>query len=207
MSAIYQPSLARRIVSRTAAAIGLRYYDVLYCERDLTAPAPQTVPELPVELRVATGNDIEAMAALQSGDERRVVLEIAKRGVGFVAESEGGIIGYAWARAGAMHVFCRRPLEYFELAELPEGVCYTNNSYVLPSHRGRGVFQALLSFQYRDRRAAGFTAVTNLIESVNLDSLAAHRRLGHATQPARIVKLPAQAPKLTYLAAGPSWAA
>ena len=104
-------------------------------------------------------------------------------------------------------MFFSRPLEYFELAELPSNVCYTNNSYVLPEHRGRGVFQALLAFQYRDRRAHGFRKVSNLIESANLDSLAAHRRLGRRMQSARIVKTPGRSPKLTYLDAGPTWAA
>ena len=101
MPEIYQPSLVRRIASRTAAAIGMRYYSVFYCERDLHAPTPQTTPRIPLQL----GDDVEAMAALRRGDERRVVLEIAKRAVGYVAESEDGIVGYAWARAGAMHVF------------------------------------------------------------------------------------------------------
>lgn len=205
MSEFYQPSFARRFASRSAATIGLRYYEILFCERDLTAPVETIEPCLPVEVRVARGNDVEAMLALRQGDERRVVEQIAARGVGYVAESAEGVVGYSWVRSGAMHMFSRRPLEYFELADLPPDVCYTNNSYVVPAHRRNGLFQAMLAHQYRDRAAHGFTKIVNLIESCNFDSLVAHRRLGHQMQPARIVKLPLQAPKLMYQGPGPSW--
>ncbi len=205
MPEIYQPGSARRLASRAAAAVGLRYYDVLFCERDLTQPLPEIQPRRLIDVRVADGEDIEAMLAMRQGDERRVIERIARIGVGYVAEAESGLVGYAWARAGAMHIFCRRPLEYHELAELPAGAFYTNNSYVLPAARGAGIFQALLACQYRDRAANGFRTATNLIETVNLDSLAAHRRLGHRMQPARIVKLPAAGPRLSYRGAGPSW--
>ena len=143
--------------------------------------------------------------ALRCGEERLVVQRIAERAVGYVTETDAGVVGYAWARAGAMHIFCRRPLQYFELVELPDRVCYTNNSYVAPAFRGLGLFQAMLAFQYRDRAAQGFTTVTNLFESVNLDSLAAHRRLGHRTQRARIVKLPGRAPRVDFRGDGPAW--
>ncbi len=207
VSEFYKPSWLRRTASRCAATAGLRYYDFLYCERSLQEAVPSPTPKIPLDVRVADGNDIEAMLALRHGDERRVVEGIAQRGVGYVAESDQGIIGYAWSRTGAMHLFCRRPLEYVELAPLPDDVCYTNNSYVVPEHRGQGVFQALLACQYRDRAARGFATVTNLIESVNLDSLAAHRHMRHRTQRARVVRLPLRGPKLTYLEAGPSWLA
>lgn len=65
MSAIYTPSLARRALSRSAPAIGLRYYDVLDCERDLAAAIPEPKPAIPLDVCVADGNDVEAMLALR----------------------------------------------------------------------------------------------------------------------------------------------
>lgn len=207
MTEVYRPSFVRRIASRAAASAGLRYYDLVHCERSLAAVPDTPETAIPIELRVADGNDVEAMLALRTGDERRVIEGIAQRGVGCVAAGSEGILGYAWARSGAMHLFCRRPLQYVEVAELPPNVSYTNNSYVRPPCRGQGIFQALLAFQYRVRAAQGFTTACNLIESSNRDSLAAHRRLGHKTQRARVLKLPMQPPKLSYPGPGPSWTA
>ena len=198
MSEIYQPSLARQVASRAAATLGLRYYDLVFCERDLTAPLPPIESRIPIEVRVADGSDIEAMTAMRQGDERLVVQRIAQLGFGYVAESSSGVVGYSWVRDDVIHIFCRRPLEYYELAELPVGAVYTSNSYVMPAVRGCGIFQAMLAFQYRERLAKGFTKATNIIETVNLDSLTAHRRLGHQMQPARIIKLPTAPPKLFY---------
>lgn len=134
-----------------------------------------------------------------------MIEQIAVRGIGYVVESAEGIVGYSWVRTGAMHICSRRPLESFELADLPPDVCCTNNSYILLAYRRHGLFQVILAFQYRDRAAHGFTKIVNLIESCNFDSLAAHRRVGHQMQPARIVKLPLTAPTLTYQGSGPSW--
>jgi len=108
----------------------------------------------------------------------------------------------AWAQADR-----ETPLGLHEVASLPADVVYTHNSYVFPKFRGNKLFQALLRAQYLYHRERNARYACNLIETVNLDSLQAHRRLGNRTQPARLLKLPGGPVRFVGPSFKPRWSA
>jgi hypothetical protein len=202
---IYRPGPLRRALGRSAALLGLRYYSVRYCERDLRKPIPEVVTGIPAVIRVGSEDDVAQIAARRDGEERKIIETIARWSTCFVAVCRDEIAGYAWVRTRSMHLFTRSPLGLHEVAALPADVVYTHNSYVFPKFRGSKLFQALLRAQYLYHRERSARYACNLIETVNLDSLQAHRRLGNRTQPARLLKLPGGPVRFVGPSFKPEW--
>ena len=174
-----------RASSRTAALIGVRFYNMLYGERSLAAALLHVEPPSELRIREATAEDLEILQAeLEPAQAESCRIAAAQRSRCFVALQGREIAGYSWLNT--REVFLLR----WRVQSLPPGGGYTYNSFVRPEFRGQKIFQCLTEAVYSMLEQEGFQFCCNLVDKDNKPSIAARERLGTQFHSAPILKLP-----------------
>ncbi len=185
----YGKSSLRLAAGRLFARVGVRYYDLYYCETPLVAGTRYGPLEGDFDVRPATD---ENLSSIQK--ELGTVIEQNFNFAGsiesrcYVALSKSGITGYTWINESVIHV------PELPLVPVPEGYVYSYNSFVFPESRGRGVFGRLLGSVYDHMSAQGIRTIANFVDVTNAPSIAARMKLGASKTRVRVLKLPAMPP-------------
>lgn len=189
MSSTPQKRLIQRFASRIAAFFGVRFYNLLYGEKNLLQEieAVSTTPEVRVDR--ARENDVEDLLNRLPVEQRGYCLTAKELGSEcWIAWHGEEIAGYSWLNFEQVNLLGWR------LFDLPESGAYTYNSYVMQEYRGRRIFQRLTETVYRHIRDEGFAFCGNLVDRSNAASIGARRRFGLIYQPAPVLKIPGRGP-------------
>lgn len=178
-------ALLKKIGMR-AARLGLWRLKLMYGERDVTEPIPDVRTDAPVEVRIATRDDLDSVgAAIASPEDLRLFRLSRESGaVCFVAWVDGRPAGYSWLNLEALTLSAR------VLRKLPREYGYQCDSVVFPEYRGRKLFQKLSAAIYAYLRERGRRYACNLVARDNAASIEARRKLGATFRPVTIVKFP-----------------
>jgi GNAT superfamily N-acetyltransferase len=105
-------------------------------------------------------------------DSKFIRRAISRGDLAYGAFEEGRLVGYTWRAASTA--------PFFEglWINVPQPLVYGYKSYVLPSHRGRGLYAAFAGFADRQSRAVGHPMALALINISNLASLRASAQMG-----------------------------
>jgi GNAT superfamily N-acetyltransferase len=108
-------------------------------------------------------------------DSRFIRRAISRGDLAYGAFEDGRLVGYTWRAASTA--------PFFEdlWIKVPQPLVYGYKSYVLPSHRGRGIYAAFAGFADRQSRAVGHPMALALISISNLASLRASAQMGSRT--------------------------
>ena len=130
-----------------------------------------------LSLRIASASDQVELARLFPRDPSRYLEPLRRGDVCMLIDEGGQAVAIGWVRfdvgAGVEELGCR--------LELPGGSCWGYDTYILPRHRGRGAFAALMWEMFNLIRERGRQTVHASINHLNYASLAAHERLGYST--------------------------
>jgi len=163
----------------------VHYYAMLYSEKSLVGGIEHIEAPDFLEVRAATGAELETILAGQSPDEAGISQRIvAAGGECLIAWRGGAMAGYSWIDRRQVLLLGNR------VTDLPDEGAYTFNSYVWPDFRGRRVFQVLTESVYRLLAQEGFAFCCNLVDRNNAGSIGARLKFGVVTRPAPILKLP-----------------
>ena len=168
-----------------AGFFGVYYFDMYYGEKDLRVGVEEVASPIDLEVRRATGEDLEHIIG-RLGPEIRKNFEHSKSigSVCYVAVVDSKIAGYSWANREVVDLLgmC--------VARLPAEGSYNYNSLVFEEFRGKKVFQSLMGAVYREMREVGCKFTANLVAKGNAASVTARKRFGVKFQGVRFIKLP-----------------
>lgn len=174
-----------RVTSRTAGLFGVRFYNMLYGERSLVDAVQAVEPPPGLEIRRATAQDLELLAAeLAPPQAEACRIAAAQQSRCLVAVVGQEVAGYSWLNTA--DIFLLR----WRVQALPPQGGYTHNSFVRPRFRGLKIFQCLTEAVYSDLKQRGFRFCCNLVDRDNAPSVAARKKLGALFRAAPILKLP-----------------
>lgn len=184
-------SKSRLALSRFINRLGFRWYDMYYLERSLHRPLPVFEASVPLEISLANDSDRqEILAGRDPIQHKRLLLRFQTEQIlCYVARSQGQLVGYSMLRSGLMDITGLDAIE-MPICPMPDDTGLTHDAYVWPEFRGKQIFHALLAHVHRDRRAAGYTRVCNLIDPANVRSLKVHLDMGARMQRVKFFKLP-----------------
>ncbi len=129
-----------------------------------------SLPPWPSARRAGLGDAVELAAIRQApDDEIRERLELGDRA--YLAHDEDQPVGHVWYRAGSW----REGGIQFALADDER---WGYDSFVRPTHRGRGIAPALAVHALDDLRAGGVRRVVSVIDHLNTASRRAATRYG-----------------------------
>lgn len=174
-----------RFAASTSRALGIRYHDSLYGEKNLLSEIPAVTSPLDMEIRLASEREIREVALLQ-GDDTLSRFEFALNTGSFcyIAWVGGEPAGYSWANKLVMMV------DRNKAADVPPGGAFHFNSFVFPRFRGNKIFQCLIYNIYKDLKSQGCKFAGNFVDRENIASIRARQHFGVFFQPARMIKLP-----------------
>jgi ribosomal protein S18 acetylase RimI-like enzyme len=178
-------------LSRVTRRLGFRWYDMYYLERSLHRPLPGFEANVPLEISLANDEDRqEILAGREPVHHKRLQLRFRTAQIlCYVARTRGQLAGYSMLRSGLMDMTGLDAIE-LPICEMPDDTGLTHDAYVWPEFRGQRIFHALLAHVHRDRKAAGYARVCNLIDPANVWSLKVHLDMGARMQRVKFFKLP-----------------
>lgn len=98
----------------------------------------------------------------------------------FVARKNGTLAGYIWfAQRFIEAVHNRGAAKHSGVAiEFPETMVFLYKAWVLPEHRGQGLFGAMVGCSYNDWAAQGISSILTTTEVINQPVLSVCKKLG-----------------------------
>jgi len=178
-------SLLYRTTARTAARVGIRYFDTLYGEKDLSGEIPVFQSSLDLEIREATGEEILTLARIQGGDmEYRFRFAVDCGGTCHIALANGEPAGYTWTNNKIM------TMDMIKIMDVPPGGSFHFNSFVFARFRGHKIFQNMISHVYRELKHQGCLFTGNFVDRENTASIRARNHFDVLFQPVRILRIP-----------------
>jgi hypothetical protein len=117
-----QKPLIQRIVSRTAALFGVRFYNLLYGEKSLLEKIETVIPAPEVRVDPARNEDIDNLLRQLSPEQERYCS--AAREIGsecWIAWHDEQIVGYSWLNRQQVNLLG------WQLFKLPDSGAYTYN--------------------------------------------------------------------------------
>lgn len=178
-------SLLYKTAARTAARVGIRYFDTLYGEKNLSGDIPVLQSSLDLEIREATEEEILTLARLQGGDmEHRFRFSIDHGGDCYIALANGEPAGYTWVNKDVM------TMDMIKIIDVPPGGSFHFNSFVFAEFRGHKIFQNMISQVYRDLKNQGCLFTGNFVDRENTASIKARKHFSVLFQPVRVLRIP-----------------
>ena len=187
----HSKSNARLLLSHAAARLGVRWWDMYYVERSLKRPLPEFVASLPLECSLATADDQKEILRKRAPSSSKLLQQrfASDDVLCYVARSEGNLVGHSMLRSGLMDM-TGLDAEEILIRPMPVDTGLTHDAFVWPEFRDQHIFHALLLHMYKDRQAAGYVRICNLIDPANLRSLKVHLDMGARVQRVKFLKLP-----------------
>ena len=179
------------VAGRTARLFGIRFFDLYYGQRDLSAKAEPVVPSLAVEIRLAAKGDLQRIPR-PVGIERQMEFD-RNRAFGsscYIAVHEGKVAGYLWVNKKIIN------MEGMDLANLPAKHAFTHNAYVFREYRNRKIYQFLRRAICHEMYQSGCRVISCLVDKANTRSIEILRQEGIEFQNAGVLKLPGFKPIL-----------
>jgi GNAT superfamily N-acetyltransferase len=170
-------ALLARATTRLEHLTGLWVFRVNV--RSLThLPPPDSLsPPKGVTVRLLTEAQLvpHARDRIYCLDSKFIRRAISRGDLAYGAFEDGRLVGYTWRAASTA--------PFFEglWIKVPQPLVYGYKSYVLPSHRGRGIYGAFAAFADRQSRAVGHPMALAVINISNLASLRASAQMGSRT--------------------------
>ena len=146
--------LVRRAVRRTLHPV-LRFRRLLFFEMDLTQPFPKVEARVPLEMRVAVEEDLEALAeplaelGVETAAARR---RLARGDLLTLALSHGTLVNVGWVTFSHPYID-----EIDAVLELAPGESCGYLAVTHPDWRGLGIQPAAALFRNECQRARGYT--------------------------------------------------
>lgn len=178
-------SLLYKTAARTAARVGIRYFDTLYGEKDLSGEIPVFQSSLDLEIRKAGEEEILTLARIQGGDmEYRFRFAVDCGGDCYIALSNGEPAGYTWVNKDVM------TMDMTKIIDVPPGGSFHFNSFVFARFRGHKIFQSMISHVYHDLKNQGCVFTGNFVDRENTASIRARNHFDVLFQPVRVLRIP-----------------
>lgn len=174
-----------RLAAGTARAIGVRYFDSLYGEKNLHSQIPPAHSPLKHEIRLASKKEIREIARLQGGDiPFRFEFALKSGSSCYIAWAGEKPAGYTWINTRVMM------MDMMKIIDVPPGGSFHFNSIVFPEFRRNKLFQCLIHRVYSDLKKQGYSFTGNFVDSNNTASIKARDHFNVLFQTARMGKIP-----------------
>ena len=184
-----QKSTLRIAVSTAARHVGVRYFDLLYCEYCLCADISAVTTDLQVHSTLLDSAEVASLASNMDTQFGRVVEHYIDAGSQCVAARlNDELVAYNWFNLEKMF------LADFDVRPLPTGGVYSHGGYVWPAYRGHRLFQYLCAEIYQHAKNLGREFVGNFVDRRNLPSIKVRENLGTRFQPVLLLKIGGLAP-------------
>ncbi|MFC1883297.1 GNAT family N-acetyltransferase [Thermodesulfobacteriota bacterium] len=182
---MHKKPVTQVIASRMVGFFGVRFFNLLYGQKDLLSHTESNSLTDYTHVRLANREDLDKIVALMGKEiKKRFERNLALESVCYVAECEGAIAGYLWTNRDVMSLLgmCLR--------ELSENKIFLHDVFVFPEQRRKKIFHDLLHFIYNDMKNEGFHIVSCLVGKDNGPSITGFKKIGVKFGKAPVLKLP-----------------
>lgn len=174
-----------KLAGRVASVFGIHFFDLYYCERALSTQPEPVASSIPIEVRLATNEELDSISHRIGGEGReKIEHNIAIDSTCYVAVHEGAVTGYIWVNREFVDLVGMR------VTKLRAGCCFSHSAYVLPEYRGNRIYQYLRHVVCSEMYASGCDAIACFVDKANARPIGVLKQEGVKFHNAPVLKLP-----------------
>ena len=173
------------VAGSTARFFGIRFFDMYFGQRDLSQPTEPVASPLPVEIRLATGDDLDRISRRSDGTTRIAFdHNLAIGSICHIAVHEGSVTGYLWVNQNVVE------MAGMHLAQLSARQAFTHSAFVFPAYRGNMIYQRLRQAVCSELYESGCLSVVCLVDKANIRTIEVLKREGVVFHKSGVLKIP-----------------